>query len=58
MDYINELTEANRGIVQSVSTISATTEEVTALASEALAKENGNADSVSSIAEQIGHLAR
>ena len=58
IDYIHGLTDANREIVQSVSTISATTQEVTALTSEALSKERANAESVSSIAEQIGNLAQ
>ena len=58
IDYIHGLTDANREIVQSVSTISATTQEVTALTSEALSKEHANAESVSSIAEQIGSLAQ
>ena len=58
IDYIHGLTDANREIVQSVSTISATTQEVTALTSEALSKEHANAESVSSIAEQIGNLAQ
>ena len=58
IEYIHGLTDANREIVQSVSTISATTQEVTALTSEALSKEHANAESVSSIAEQIGSLAQ
>ncbi len=58
MDYIAGLTQANRQIVQSVSTISATTEEVTALTAEALAKEHGNADSLDSIASQMHTLAQ
>jgi len=57
MDAISGLTSANREIVQSVSTISAVTEEVTALASEAMTKELGNADAVHSIASQMDVLA-
>ena len=58
MDNISELLSANSEIVSSVSTISATTQQVTALASEALNKERQNADTVSSIADQIGKLAQ
>lgn len=58
MDYISGLTDANREIVHSVSTISASTQQVTALTTEAVAKEVGNADHVSIIANQIGQLAQ
>lgn len=58
MDNISELISANSEIVSSVSTISATTQQVTALTAEALTKERENADTVSSIADQIGRLAQ
>lgn len=57
MDYIHGLTSANREIVSSVSTISAVTEEVTALTNTALEMEKGNASAVESIARQMEELA-
>ena len=58
MSHITGLTDANKEIVQSVQTISATTEEVTALANEALVKEESNAKAVLNIANELKELAK
>jgi len=58
MTHMAGLTEANRAIVSSVQTISASTEEVTALTTEALVKEQSNAEAVESIARQVAELAQ
>jgi len=57
VEYVHGLNTANREIVQAVQTISATTEEVSALSNEALTMEEGNAASVESIARQVSELA-
>ena len=58
MEYIRDLTDANREIVQSVQTISATTEQVTVLTDEARIREHSNAEAVDSIAKQVELLAQ
>lgn len=55
--YISGLTTANHEIVQSVQTISAATEQVSALTVEAFNMESNNATAVQSIADQVGALA-
>jgi len=57
MDYIDGLARANGEIVQSVQTISAATEEVSALTTEAADMESGNASALQSIADQVYELA-
>ncbi len=57
MDYINGLARANDEIVQSVQTISAASEQVSALTAEAANMETNNAIAVQSIAAQVGALA-
>lgn len=54
---IVNLTEANREIVASVQTISATSEEVSALASEALDIETSNSSALQQVAELVADLA-
>lgn len=57
IDYIKGLSYANSEIVQSVQTISAATEQVSALTSEAANMETNNALAVQNIAKQVGELA-
>ena len=57
MEYIGGLNQANSRIVTSVQTISAASEEVSALTQEAVSMENNNADAVQNIARQVGELA-
>lgn len=57
MSYMQALGEANREIVDSVQTISAVTQQVTALTNEAMNLEERNADAVESISKQMQELA-
>lgn len=57
MGFMQALSEANRGIVDSVQTISAVTQQVTALTNEAMNLEERNADAVDSISKQMQALA-
>lgn len=54
---ISTLGAANQGIVGSIQTISATSEEVTALAREALNVEIGNAESIQQISKTVSALS-
>lgn len=56
MDDISALRAANEGIVSSIQTISATSEQVTALARKALTVETENADSISKISKTVSAL--
>lgn len=57
MTDITTLGAANEGIVGAIQTISATSEEVTALAREALNVEIGNADSIAQISKTVSALS-
>lgn len=56
MDYLEGLTSANKEIVMSVQTISATTQELGALTHEATSMETNNAVAVQSIVDKLAEL--
>ncbi len=58
INTVNELTTANHGIADSIETISAVSEEVAALASEAMNQEFENTNVLNHIAQAAGELSR